>query len=243
LNTDITKLVPEEEQINPDKAKNLTSYLNNIGIAVSLWVMIYPHPYQVALTIALLYPLVTLYVFYRYRKTISLEDDDNKTITKQPSLITALTLPSFGLVLRAFIDYDLLVFTDSLLTWGIIVLVLTMVMVWIVSISSHKIGLFSKDSFAVILFVLSYSYGSFIMVNCLYDNSKADVYHTRVLYKHVSSGRHTTYYLTLDTWGQRTSPEDVSVPSSIYRATQAGETIDVYVKKGTLYSPWYFVDK
>jgi len=210
---------------------------------VALWVIIYPHPYQIALTIALLYPLVTLYVFYRYRKRISLEDDDSKIATKQPSLITALTLPAFGLVLRAFIDYDLLVFTDSLLIWGIIVLVLTMAMIWIVSISSYKIGLFSKDSFAVILFVLTYSYGSFIMVNCLYDNSKADIFHTRVLDKHVSSGRHTTYYLTFDTWGQRTAPEDVSVPSSIYGATQAGETIDVYVKKGTLGSQWFFVDK
>ncbi len=244
MSTDISKLVPEEEQISPKKAKTLASYLDNIGLALALWIFVYPHPYKLVFSIALVFPLTMLYIYYKYRKQISLEDDsDSKVQTKQPSLLSAMTIPSLGLALRALIDYDLLNFADCLIAWCVIFLILSMVVIWITSSSTVKIGLFSKDSAAVFIFIFSYSYGSMIMVDCLYDNTKPEIYHTRVLDKHKSGGRHTSYYLTVDVWGNRTASEDVSVTNSLFNDVSPGETIDIYVEKGTLNIPWYYVDK
>jgi hypothetical protein len=243
LSTDISKLVPEEVQVSPQKGKKLAIYINRLGLCLALWEALYSHPYSIALTVAMIFPLVTLFVLYIHRKSISLEDGDKKTGTKQPSLLAALIASSMILALRAGLDYDLLVFSDCLIAWGIGFIVLTTIILWIESTSAIKIRFFSGHGLSIMIFVLAYSYGSMIIADCFFDNTKPEIYHTHVLRKHMTGGRRYNFYLMLDKRGQQTKPGDVSVSSSFYRKTQPGDGIDVYVKKGTLDIPWYFVAK
>jgi hypothetical protein len=219
-------------------------YINRVGLWLALWEALYPHPYRVAMTIALIFPLIPLFVRHRYRKSISLEDDvDKKTGAKLPSLFAALIVSSMVLILRAVFDYDLLVFSDCLVVWGIIFVVLIMIILGIESTSGIRIKLFSGKGLSIMIFVLAYSYGSMIVTNCLFDNSKPEIYHTHVLRKHMTGGKRNNFYLMLDKWGPQTKPGDILVSGSLYRRTQAGDEMDVYVKKGTLHIPWYFVAK
>jgi len=241
LSTDISKLVPEEEQGSSQKGKKLTSFLNRTGFGLALWQAIVPYPHRFVLTAALIFPLIVLVVLFINRKSISLELGDKKNPAKQQSLFVALAVSSMVMALRATIDYDLLVFSDCLVAWAVVFVVLIVIMTWIENGSTVRLSPFSTKGLGIVFFVLIYSYGGTIVANCLYDKAEPEIYHTRVLRKHMTGGRSYRFYFVLDKWGPRTKPEDVAIPGSLYRKTQPGDSIDVYVKKGTLGIPWYFV--
>jgi len=244
LSTDISKFLHKGEQVSTKKSKSLTSYLNGVGIVLAIMEMVYPHPYEVVLTISIIYPLVMLYILYKHRNAMSLEDDGGKKVkAKQPSLLAALTMPSFGLALRAILDYDLLIFKDCFIPWSVISVLISIPLILIVSKSTAKVKLFTNTGYALLAFIVIYSYGSTVIANCMYDNTQPEIYRTLVLSKHPSGSKHRRYYLKLDKWGHHTEPEDVSVATSLYDETQVGDWVYVYVKKGTLGVPWYYVDR
>ena len=244
LNTDITKLMPQNGSINSKKAKTVSLYLNNIGLGLGLWLFIYPYPYKILISISLLYPLVALYAYYKYKGIITLEDDDNsKTDPKHPTLLNAIVMPAFGMTLRMIIDYDPVSFKDC--SWPIIFIfvALLLVILLIQRSLSYKVKFWVKGNIEVFLFIIAYSYGCCIATNCLYDYSVPKIYRTTVLDKHYSSGKRTTYYLKLDKWGVRNEPEDVSVSKSFYNETLRNQMVHVAVKKGTLNIPWFYVEQ
>lgn len=243
LNTDITKLMPQQGSIDPKKAKTLSSYLNNIGLLLGLWLFVCPYPYKILISIALLYPFTALYVYYKYKGIITLEDDGNsKADPKHPTLLRALVMPASGITLRMLIDYDPVSYTDCL--WPMILIFIALILI-ILSIQrslAYKVKLWSIANAAVLIFLIAFSYGSCLATNCLYDNSVPKIYRTTVLDKHSSHGKRTTYYLKLDRWGPRNEPEDVSVSASQYNETSRNQVVHVKVKKGALNIPWFYLE-
>ena len=111
--------MPQEGSIDPKKAKTVSSYLNNIGLLLGLWLFIYPYPYKILISISLLYPFAALYAYYKYKGIITLEDDGNsKADLKHPTLLSALVMPAFGITLRMLIDYDPVFFKDCI--WPVV---------------------------------------------------------------------------------------------------------------------------
>lgn len=224
---------------NLKQAKTICSWLNNISFALAFWLFLYPHPYDLAVLIALLYPLVTMVVQYRFRKVTIYSDGEKNSA--YPSLSTALLMPTMGLMLRAIVDFDLLKWPDCLMTIGMIAVVLSVIfaVIWKNMLSSSKKS--SKGLGTIMLFVLAYSYSSFMMVNCNFDYSKSTLYPAKVISREVTHGKHDAYYLTLNPWGPRTKAEEITVSKSLYNTVNVGDTVQVYVKKGTLKVPWFFV--
>ena len=92
-----------------------------------------------------------------------------------------------------------------------------------------------------LVFFFIHGYASVLLLNLLTDKAAPQQYETRVENKRISKGKSTTYYLKLDPWGPRTSAEDVSVPSSVYKHVDINGVVIVHLYKGGLDIPWYHV--
>jgi hypothetical protein len=82
-----------------------------------------------------------------------------------------------------------------------------------------------------------------MQLNCVFDQSVPKVYQTTVYNKRVNHGKSTTYYLTLNPWGNGTMPEDISVGRRQYNSNQIGDTISVATKPGLLHIPWFYLSQ
>jgi hypothetical protein len=94
----------EQRERKLKSAKSFAKIVNLIGGSVGLWLFIYPNPYNLATGIALLLPFLVLVGLFMYKGLIRL---DQKSNSGYPSLLTALIMPSLGLMLRGFLDFDL----------------------------------------------------------------------------------------------------------------------------------------
>jgi hypothetical protein len=110
---------------------------------------------------------------------------------------------------------------------------------------NNKALLYAKATVALNLIVgtlaaLAFSYGSIIYINCYYDNSTSILRIVPVTDKRVSTGKHTSYYITLDAWGNY--PEDEhSIDKKLYNSVDIGTEVKVYELNGSLNIPWMLI--
>jgi hypothetical protein len=94
---------------------------------------------------------------------------------------------------------------------------------------------------ALVLFFVGYTFGAIITVNGHFDHSEPETFHAKILDKHISSGKTTTYYLTLSSWGPFEENTDVTVTSDQYESFYPGNEVIVYQHPGVFRIPWYYV--
>lgn len=227
-------ITTEDRQQKLASAKKICTYFNIAGIILFFVLLMFPRPYQLMISIALLMPMICIIVFYVNAGTITMVDDSKKNA--YPTLSTALFFLVGALLLRMMIDYDLLDYTQCITPVIIIASSLAFVFFLI-----YKLRKPYKFSYTLAIIIAIYSYAGFVAVNCVFDNGTAKTYQATVLSKHISHGKTTTYYLEITKWGLRKTSEDESVPSSIYNNVKSGQSINVYVKPGRLNIPWYFL--
>lgn len=230
-----TGLEDREQRLNG--AKKVTRILNTGGLIITFWLFFYPHPYLLALSAGLLCPIIAMIYFFRQQEVLTLMSTEKKSA--YPSLNSALTLPPAALIVRALIQYDLLSFKDCILPIIVSSIAFTLIFLLFLRKSKNR----SNNFWIGVIFSLIYSCGGIVIVNCAFDASKPTEYKTKVLDQSITTGRSTTYYLKLDTWGARKESEDESVPKSVYYSVKKGDLVTVYVKKGFLSIPWYFIDQ
>jgi hypothetical protein len=221
------------------QTEKFASYLNKGGIVISLWLLIYPHPYDVVLSITIVYPFLIVYFFSKHKAIVTLSDENGSAY---PSLNSALLLPTGVLVIKALSQYDMVKFTDCLVPCCVIFLIA--LAPFLLLIGWHDLSGKNKMSWLyAIIFALLFSYGATICINCNYDYSVSKKYKVKVLDQYSSSGKQTTYHLTVSAWGTGNKPEDLSVYHGLYSKVKKGDRVTVYVKKGLLHIPWFFVDE
>lgn len=93
----------------------------------------------------------------------------------------------------------------------------------------------------ILFFVGLYSYSLAMVADTLGDRGAVQTYSAQVLGKHMSSGRSTSYNLSLAPWGPKTEPSRVGVSSSTYRAVSPGDEVCLQLHPGNLHAPWYRV--
>jgi hypothetical protein len=96
---------------------------------------------------------------------------------------------------------------------------------------------------AIVLLFFSFVWASGVTVfyNSYFDKSAPSVFRTRIIGKHKTSGKSTSYYLKLEPWGPRTSAEDVDVARSFYETAAVGSTVCVSLFSGALDVQWFDV--
>jgi hypothetical protein len=211
---------------------------NIVGIVLTLWLFVYPHPYPIPVYIALVYPFAALGFFLKNQGLVTLIDGSKKK-SAYPSITSSFILVPVALGLRALLDYDLLNFSKFIVPWAVVAAVLIIGLLLLIRQSKNR----SLDIMGAVIFSVVFGYGSVVSSNCLFDNVASDLHYARVLDHRISSGKSTSYYLTLSAWGAKPSGEEVSVASDLYYQVSKGDSVTVHIKKGTFNIPWYYITK
>lgn len=92
-----------------------------------------------------------------------------------------------------------------------------------------------------VLLPLAFFWGALALLDVKFDDGPRHTYETTVQSKRESSGRSTTYYLTLAPWSPRNLDPEVSVSWPLYQASPVGATVCVVEGGGLLGIGWYEV--
>jgi hypothetical protein len=183
-------------------------------------------------------PILCLFVLQFYKGLVRI---DERNGSAHPTLIYAIFLPAMTILLRAIFDYNILDHANIWLPTILIALALTIVMA--ISTREFKlkrfVDVFSLFFVAVCMFV--YSYGSIVLLNCMYDKSPSTHHTATIINKRISSGKTTTYYLELTVWGPQREADEVSVSKDFYNRVAKDQVVNVYLQKGKFNIPWFEV--
>jgi hypothetical protein len=116
--------------------------------------------------------------------------------------------------------------------------------------STHK-GVVSKNKkisstyiyLHLIFFIFIYSYGATCSINCAFDCSSPEVFKTKIVDKHISRGKHTSYFIKVAPWGHHLDRESIRVSRNEYESFEIESTVEIDLKDGLLGIPWFYVRK
>lgn len=238
LTKDEFGVTPQAREYRLSEAKRTARYINILGTATGIWLFFYPYPYTISLLAGMAVPLMAFGSLLVYRGLIRF---DEKKKSAHPSILYGFLFPAAGLGFRAMTDFEILEYSNLWIV--IIIFTLTLTAVLIVGTKEFKFRDFVDYFTALSLagMILAYSFGVYVISNCVFDRSKPDMFTSKVVEKEMSSGKSTTYYLTLEPWGPRTETERVSVTKTEYETTDPGDTVDIYLRQGYLRTPWFYI--
>jgi hypothetical protein len=215
-------------------AANCAKYLNFITYAAAAWGWFYPQPYSAAILVCSVLPLAAIFLGLRAKGVYQFDGRRNDV---RPSLALPVIVPGAVLSIRAL--YDL-----SLLHWQKLVapvLFVTIVLTAFIASADPSIARRRWPLLAIFLLSAFYGAGATTLANALLDRSEPQIYETKILHKHVSTGRHTSWELELAPWGPQNQSAEVSVPRTLYNSVQPGDIVCIQYHPGTLKIPWYLV--
>jgi hypothetical protein len=216
-------------------AKKVARFLNIGGVIIMIWLLFFRYLYYVPIILGLSYPLIVLIYFFAQQQIVTLVETGKPSV--HPNLTLALLFPVGGLGMRVIIQFPLFNVADCIMPIALLFVVLSLLFVLLLRQSKARVS----NLWMGLFFCLVYSASGIGMVNCAFDGSKPTEYKTRVLDHYITTGSSTTYYLKLDAWGPKRESEDKNVPKPVYDHVKNGDWATVYVKKGYLNIPWYFV--
>jgi hypothetical protein len=243
-NSDVRAILSDEDAgINEEqradsfeRARKFASFLNFLSIAAALWAIIWPQPYAVAVWSMIILPVIAVSSSKLFPGLIHFDRPQKGTY---PTVAGAFIMPGAALSLRAFLDWDIYSWQNF---WapcaGISVCVFFLVMALFKDMRK-------KYGQAILLFVFCavYGYGATLSLNGIHDKSIPVRQPVIIIDKHISTGTTTSYYLRLSPWGHRMIAKEVAVSKELYESTEIKDSVSIYVKKGTMKIPWFFVKK
>ncbi|AYL94024.1 hypothetical protein [Mucilaginibacter celer] len=232
----------EERLAELKRLKQFCSYFNYAATAICIWMFAYPKPYDYAILTGLIWPLAVMFVFFLKRDVVTLYNGDNKKEAVYPSLGTALVLPVVGLFIRTLLDFKPARFADVLLPAGTVAVILAALFVVILIGAKEKARSNKTTWLTAVVFVLLYGFTAPVIVNCNFDYAAPKVYAAQVMSQRISTGKHTSYNLTLSKWGPKES-EEVEVSKSLYNEVKVGDMVEVNLKPGLLKIQWFYISR
>jgi hypothetical protein len=229
---------PAEREAQLSQARQMATALNVAGSVAGAWLFLEPRPYTWAILAGMLVPLLATSALWLYPGALR---PDEKKNSADASVALAILLPTLLLLVRVVLDFEIL---DYSLLWPQAATVAGGLAVALLAASRHII--LRKDSpislcFLVLVYAALYGFAAISAYNCVFDHGPTSKYAVRVLSKHSSSGRATTYYLQVDPWGPRPAAADVAVSEEYYGQVKPGDTVRIYSRPGSLGIPWFTV--
>jgi len=217
------------------RARTQSHILTAAGSAVSLWAWFYPHPYDLALMLLALVPVLAI-GFVRWSH--GLVTLDGKMTRARPTIAVAVTGPASILGLRAFLDWHVLAWSGFWTPFAVFGgTVIALVLFCAQGPERRKAG--TLASLCVVSLV--YSYGLVIFLNCALDRSVPDVHKTVVVARWYAHGKSTSYYLRVDPWIDGRGSREITVARSVYDRHPEGSPALIWVRKGCMAIPWFVV--
>jgi len=225
---------PEEKAAAYKQAKKWCRLLSGAATGAGLWAMFFPQPYDAAIWTLICLPFVGLLFLKRFEGIARFNAKKNGAY---PSVDAAFLMPGLAMGLRALFDWHVLEWNSF---WAVFAAIACGY--FIISICvARDIRRTAMTISTCCLFSVIYGAGATITLNGMLADSKFTRYHAEVLKKHVSTGKTTTYYLTLSPWRNRTEKEDVTVSRSTYSEYKQGDTAEILVRTGKFGIPYYIV--
>ena len=228
----------EERSSRLNQAKKVAKFFNWASGLILVWTLFKPEPYEYAILASMTLPIIASIIVIYYKGLIRI---DEKKGSAYPTIFFAILMTSCGLFLRALLDYDIFEYSNiwiPSITIGIALIIL-------VTLGTKEFKFKkAKDYFTILslsIFFSGFGYGTVVTLNCMYDESVPESYQSKVLDKRISSGKTTTYYLELESWGPQTENDDVSVSKELYENLEINDNVNIYLKKGWFEIPWFVV--
>lgn len=217
-----------------DRARKWARFLNIFSIAIGLWGIFRPQPYEVVIWILITMPLLALFFLQFFSGVLKFETNRQSA---HPDISPSFWIPSVGLAIRALSDWNILLWESFWLPFGCLTIILHLQLLIFASDVRKQVSI----RILAFIFCCLYGYGIIVTVNGLLDSSAPVVYQVQVLDKEKCEGKTTSCYLIVSPWGPRTSKNKVEVFKSVYKRTAIGETVTIYVRRGALKIPFYIV--
>jgi hypothetical protein len=157
------------------------------------------------------------------------------------SIYIGTLVPITSLIAKALKNITL--FDDNDIVWPVLIvgsivfiIFLTVIIIW------ARPAVLSQFIF-IILFSVSYAFGSVLEVNYAFDNSKEQVFSVPVIGHNITHDKSDSYSLLLGTWGNYHMPINLYVSDIYYNDKPVGSTVKVHLKQGFLYIPWFTITK
>lgn len=195
-------------------------------LAVVLWVIIYPKPYELAVLVAALMPFVVLGFYWNDREGFTFSDDRMATkVSLLPSFIFSTCLLSVRALADSSavnpVDYVVPVLCGSLLTYVAGRLVIKDALDWTSS-----------------MFLLVYPLSVIPMANFMLDHTAPRAMVSEVYAKHAATGRGSSNSLSLRPWVDVASSKE-SVSQRLYEQTPVGGKVCILVYRGAVNVAWH----
>lgn len=234
----------DDRWLNLKRAKGIANAGSANGLALMIWGMFYPQPYEWVMIILLIAPWVAVFGTWYSRGLIRLTA---KKGSGYPTLILLMLLPAGGLLYAVLRDYSIYDFPAR----GWIELIAATLLASAMCVIACAKSIAPEESKGLIVFFVvvmsaAYSFGVVVFINCFYDRSEPEVWRAQVLQKHYSTGNYGTvsdYYLNLSAWGKFNKGEDVQVSKKVYNDVNNGDTVNIFLRQGRWKIPWYWVTK
>jgi hypothetical protein len=225
---------PEEKAAQYKLARKCCNIANGIALALMLWAVIIPKPYKVAILATAAYPLIGIVLSLCFRGIVRFDAGKKSAYA---TIGIAFLLPSLTLVIRAFLDWNIL---DWSTVWGPSAEIATGFLAIYLLLAWSA----AKSRTAMILLIissLSYGFGAAICLNGILSTGEFTKYDATVVNKHVDENdQHQEFYLTLSPWGPHKENSDCHVSHQTYLDHQPGDKATVLEKTGRFGIPFYF---
>ena len=128
----------EQRLLLLQRAKKATMFLNGIAIALSVWCMLYPRPYEILVTSLIMLPLISLGFLHYFRGTIKFYVQRQKSV--YPSIATAFLFPLFVLTIKVAMGYNILNWDGFWFPFSCLSIVFYLLTLYVAKDIRHKIS-------------------------------------------------------------------------------------------------------
>ena len=212
-----------------------------VAVGAFFWSLFYPSPYEVMMIILFLLPWIGVFATWYFKGLLRLY---KKKSSPYPSVVQLMIFTTGATLVNVLRGYDIYRFGKNASS-VLIVGTLLASAVCIVA-CRQAIAATSKKTLTyccIVALAGVYSYALLIFSNCYYDQSAPEIWQVEITKKRISSGKSTSYYLSLSPWGRFTDGKEVSVPKRFYQEVNKEDSVRVFLKKGKWDVPWYWVEK
>lgn len=235
LKDDSHGLTEDQRLWKLNRARGWSKILNGSCLVIVLMGLFRPKPYPLVMWALILLPLLAL-GFARHFQGIS--QFGGKEQSPLPDFAPVFCMSCLILAFRAYSDFNILSWNQFWLPFAAFtVAVCLLILMLVKDVIRQPIS----EKITQVFFCALYGYSSVICLNGILDKSAPSIYEAQVIEKRISSGRPTTYHLTLSPWGPRKKFGEVDVGSSVYQRYEAGDSAKVIVRNGKFGIPWFYI--
>lgn len=227
----------EDRKRKFDNAKKYARIYSIGGLAFFFGSIILHRKMYLLTYILLIYPLAGIFLIGFSQGLVRLFA---KKSSAHSSIFTGILFPAVALIIQSTVDTDILSY-DKVWVPSLTIGFITLIVLYVAAIKKLNQDI-AAQVFVALLISAAYGFGSTMQINCVFDQSRPQVFTSTVVDQRISRGsRSTSYYLTLRDWGPYHPSKGISVSKSVYQLMPVGTPVMVYLKKGTFNIPWFYI--